>query len=81
MKTDKEREILKRPNLVNQKANQSASLRANQPEASPTSQPSQPPSQQDRQPVSQQATQPGPSVRVSRAETRLTVYRSAYIGN
>ena len=36
------------------------------------------PSQQDRHPASQQATQ-RPSVRVSRAETRLTVYRSAYI--
>ena len=33
-------------------------------------------SQQGRKPASRQATDP--SVRVSRAETRLTVYRSAY---
>ena len=39
-----------------------------------------PASQQASKAESQQSSKPtGPSVRVSRAETRLTVYRSAYI--
>ena len=57
------------------KSQPARSVLASQPASLSATQPAR------QKPASQQTTQPGPSVRVSRAETRLTVYRSAYISS